>query len=199
LLRLYDPISAILDRGQVIYDSESYGVHANMDGEETRAIQRVGPVSVPQKRKQQTNPLTLLRRRRKQAEFLRAYRVVEYKLKAAKRIGVQYRTILHWINTDELFQEHVRDIEAEITAARLHGLETEAYRRAVKGVKTPLVSMGRVVAHVRKKSDTLMVKLLEAEAPEKYRKVTAQGVEAGVNDKGERYIKLYQGFDPADV
>lgn len=48
-------------------------------------------------------------------------------------------------------------------------LEEEAIRRAVKGVDEPVFYQGRSVGAVRKYSDTLLIFLLKAHDPEKYR------------------------------
>jgi hypothetical protein len=64
--------------------------------------------------------------------------------------------------------------EAEETAA--DRLEEEARRRAVEGVQEPLVSAGKIVRDddgqpiaIRRYSDTLLIALLKAHRPEKFR------------------------------
>lgn len=48
-------------------------------------------------------------------------------------------------------------------------LEAEARRRAMDGVDEPVYHKGEVVGHVRKYSDTLLIFLLKAHRPHKYR------------------------------
>lgn len=48
-------------------------------------------------------------------------------------------------------------------------LEAEARRRAVDGTLEPIHYLGKKIGSVRKYSDTLMIFLLKAHAPEKYR------------------------------
>jgi hypothetical protein len=48
-------------------------------------------------------------------------------------------------------------------------MESEAFRRAVNGVDRPVYQMGTQVGFVREYSDTLMVLLLKAHKPKKYR------------------------------
>ncbi len=48
-------------------------------------------------------------------------------------------------------------------------LEAEAIRRAVEGVDEPVYQGGELVGHVRKYSDTLLARLLDAHKPDKYR------------------------------
>lgn len=51
-------------------------------------------------------------------------------------------------------------------------LEPEAVRRAVDGTLKPIYYKGKRVGSVREYSDTLMIVLLKAHAPEKYRERT---------------------------
>jgi hypothetical protein len=53
------------------------------------------------------------------------------------------------------------------------GLEAEAWRRAVEGTARPVYHRGREVGEVREYSDTLLVHLLKAHRPEKYRERVA--------------------------
>jgi len=48
-------------------------------------------------------------------------------------------------------------------------LELEARRRAFKGVKEPVYQGGKLVGYVQKYSDTLLIFLLKAHRPEKFR------------------------------
>lgn len=51
----------------------------------------------------------------------------------------------------------------------VEALEDEATRRGVHGVDEPVFHAGKVVGHVRKYSDTLLIFLLKGKRPEKYR------------------------------
>lgn len=82
--------------------------------------------------------------------------------------------------------------EAEERAA--DALEAEAWRRAVDGVPEPLVSSGRVVRDddglpiaIRRYSDTLMLALLKARRPEKFkdRAVVEHDIADGLADRLE--------------
>ena len=89
---------------------------------------------------------------------------------SCRAAGVQRRaTIYDWQERDEAFAAAFR--EAELVATEV--LEAEARRRAVDGViqDTPIVHRGSVVAPVTetKYSDSLLIFLLKARAPEKYR------------------------------
>jgi hypothetical protein len=78
-------------------------------------------------------------------------------------------TVYRWQEDDEEFAQLYRQAEIEATET----LEAEAHRRAVFGVKkyTPILHKGSVVYVVEETtySDTLLIFLLKARAPEKYR------------------------------
>ena len=88
---------------------------------------------------------------------------------AAKAIGIERNTVYQWQERDEQFVAAFR--EAEIKATEV--LEVEARRRAVEGVEseTPIYFRGEPVGSIVKTeySDTLLIFLLKARRPEKYR------------------------------
>jgi hypothetical protein len=92
---------------------------------------------------------------------------------AARVAGVARRTIYGWQEQDDEFAAAFR--EAEITATEV--LESEARRRAVEGVVTitPNYHRGALLSETieTKYSDTLLIFLLKARAPDKYRERTA--------------------------
>src|SRR5262245_27197917 len=57
--------------------------------------------------------------------------------------------------------------EAEQIGVEL--MEAEARRRAVEGCRRPVYQGGKLVGHVQEYSDTLLIFLLKAHKPEKYR------------------------------
>lgn len=79
--------------------------------------------------------------------FLEAYAEMGNITHACKASAVPRRTFYHWTEHDEAFAAQVR--EAEIEA--VESLEREARRRAIRG------------------SDTLLIFLLKAARPDKYR------------------------------
>lgn len=84
---------------------------------------------------------------------------------ACKASGVGRSTVYEWRQSDEAFALAWHDIEEATTEA----MEREAYRRAVEGVAEPLVSAGKHVCDVKKFSDTLLIFMLKARRPERYR------------------------------
>lgn len=84
---------------------------------------------------------------------------------SARLIGVGRRTLYDARERDPEFRE-AWDTALE-EAADL--LEAEARRRAVEGVDRPIYQRGELVGYERQYSDTLLIRLLEAHKPEKYR------------------------------
>src|SRR5690242_9434258 len=81
---------------------------------------------------------------------------------------------------------------AEAEEAGVQVMEQEAFRRAVKGLLKPVASAGKVVAHVREYSDTLLIFLLKARRPSVYRDTI--NVELYI-----RQAALDAGLNPDDV
>lgn len=131
-------------------------------------------------------------RARRQAAFLGAFEVMGTITAAAQKAGIDRSTHYHWLATDpkyaEAFDEAV-DVAAE-------QLEAEARRRAVKGIDVPVIYQGKPVGvwvdmagrpvelgdpaaeafiplTVKRYSDELLIVLLKALKPEKYRNVDA--------------------------
>lgn len=72
--------------------------------------------------------------------------------------GIGYRNIYHLRDSHPVFARIMDDV-GEIATDRL---EAEARRRAMVGVRKPVVSKGVIVTHVQEYSDRLMERLLEA-------------------------------------
>jgi hypothetical protein len=138
---------------------------------------------------------SVMRRRRRQAKFLRAYRKEGTLGQAAIVSGVSVFTVRHWAEDDPLFAAHYHQ-EQQVWLGKM---EKEAYDRAVNGVETPLVSMGKVVTHVQKKSDALLQFMLQAHDPQKYGRGTRAGVEVSKDKDGNPTIKAYVGVDLEQV
>lgn len=70
-------------------------------------------------------------------------------------------------------------------------LEAEARRRAADGVLEPIYYQGKRVGSVRKYSDTLLIFLLKAHAPDKYRE------RSSIEHEGDLTIRVeYADTDP---
>lgn len=88
---------------------------------------------------------------------------------AAKKAKIPRSTVYDWYKADE---EFARRWDEAVDVA-VDGLEEEAWRRAKDGVLKPVYQKGEKVGQVREYSDQLMVTLLKAHKPEKYRERTS--------------------------
>lgn len=95
---------------------------------------------------------------------------------AADRAGVSRRVVYDWRREDPDFA--LAFDEAALDS--LEALEYEAFRRAREGVPKPVYWQGERVGQVREYSDTLLIFLLKARAPDIYR----TGPERADPDKG---------------
>ncbi len=84
---------------------------------------------------------------------------------ACDRIGIGRTTVYMERQRNEAFAVAWADVEERSTER----MEAEAYRRAVTGVETPLVSAGKLVTTVQTYSDGLLTFMLKARRPDKYR------------------------------
>ncbi len=132
-------------------------------------------------------------KRKRQARFLKAFRESGNIKHSCKVAGINRSTYYDWKATDALFQAELAEAEKEANDT----LEYAAYERAVKGVESYVVSMGKIVYEEipvldadgnpkldkrgnpivkrgkaikeRKYSDSLLITLLKARMPEKYK------------------------------
>lgn len=108
--------------------------------------------------------------------------------------GIKRRgTVYEWQEHDAAFALEYRQAEIEATES----LESEAHRRAMFGVPKykGVYYKGELleVVEEREYSDTLLIFLLKARAPEKYRE------RFDVTTAGEPLVKAYVGIDLARV
>ena len=142
-------------------------------------------------------PLTPEQRARKQARFLARYRKSGNVKFSCSYAGISRQTFYNWRDTDDTFKAQLADAEPDVDDT----LNYAAYERGVEGVPSYVVSNGHMVYEEipvmnpdgtpklnkqggqvylrgkplveRKYSDTLLVTLLKARMPEKYRERSA--------------------------
>lgn len=85
--------------------------------------------------------------------------------KSAKKIGVSRTRVYEIRKEDSVFAEQWD----EAVDRGVDALEEEARRRAYKGTNKPVFYQGVECGTIREYSDTLMIFLLKAARPEKYR------------------------------
>ena len=101
----------------------------------------------------------------RQTRFLAIFEQVGTVQVACATARVGRRTVYNWIAEDPDFAQRfddARDIAAD-------GLEREARLRATVGTKEPVYYQGEIVGYVQKKSDMLLIALLNAYRPERFR------------------------------
>jgi len=126
-----------------------------------------------------------------QRAFLTEYLQTWSVTKASERSGISRRTHYHWLalNNDETPKDPcytnafnaARDINVEL-------MEDEARRRAVGGVEKNVYYRGKVVGQERIYSDSLLVVLLKANKPKKYKDRIEQNIKGGVTLKLEDFF-----------
>lgn len=84
---------------------------------------------------------------------------------SATAVGIRRRVVYEWQERDDEFCLAFREAEIQATET----MEAEARRRGMLGVDEPVFHQGEVVGSIKKYSDTLLIFLLKARAPEKYR------------------------------
>jgi len=98
-------------------------------------------------------------------KFLEMYRETGNVSRSARFAGISREHIYHYRKDNEAFRAEMAEAEAEA----LEALEFEAYRRAAVGVDKPVYYKGEQCGVIREYSDTLLIFLLKARAPHKYR------------------------------
>jgi hypothetical protein len=97
--------------------------------------------------------------------FFEAFASTGNVAKACKKAGISRQRVYQACHEDEQFKALFD--EARTVAVGL--LEDEAWRRAKDGVRKPIYQKGYLVGYVREYSDGLLMFLLKANNPAKYR------------------------------
>jgi hypothetical protein len=104
-------------------------------------------------------------KKKQQSDFLQWFAEYASVSKAAKKAKVARSNIYLWMKNDPEFNQ----LYISACEAALGALEDEAVRRAFEGTIKPVFQQGKQVGKIREYSDTLMIVLLKARAPEKYK------------------------------
>lgn len=96
-------------------------------------------------------------------------------------------TVFDWRESDPEFAA----AEIEAREALIDSMESEAYRRGVKGVQRPVYQAGALAGYVTEYSDLLLQLMLRANRPDKYRE--KNDVQVAV------VIKSISGVAPSEV
>lgn len=110
--------------------------------------------------------LTNRQSERLKKRFLESFAMTGNITLSCKTVGIGSRnTIYKWQEDDDAFASAYR--EAEISSTEL--MEAEAHRRGVLGYDKPVFQQGAQVGVIREYSDTLLIFMLKARNPDKYR------------------------------
>lgn len=115
-------------------------------------------------------------------KFLAAYRKNGNVSQSARLARVDRRTVQRRRDEDEAFAAEMSDAQEEAADV----LEQEAWRRAKTGTLKPVFYKGEEVGKVREYSDALMVVLLKAVRPEKFR----ENIRTEMTGKGGEPIEV---------
>jgi hypothetical protein len=101
----------------------------------------------------------------KKRRFLERYAETGSVSMASQHAGVSRRTHLKWkAKAKSFYAAH-----EEALSMAIDTMEHEARRRAVEGTLEPVFYSGKAVGAIRRYSDTMLIFLLKAARPEKYR------------------------------
>jgi hypothetical protein len=101
----------------------------------------------------------------KQKLFLAKFSDMANISRAAKASKIGRQTVYDWLENDPEFKKKY-ELANKIA---LGVIEDEATRRAIEGTSKPVFQGGKKVGTVKEFSDTLLIVLLKARAPEKYK------------------------------
>lgn len=127
-----------------------------------------------------------------QATFLEAFAIYGNIVRACLETVIPRRTVYKWRRHNEKGEPLDPEFMELFEVARdeaVKTLEAEAWRRAVDGDITPTTVAGERV-DVYRKSDTLLIFLLKAHAPEKYRDRYDVNVKGNVEHTGQVHLYM---------
>lgn len=130
----------------------------------------------------------------KQRAFLAAYAECGTVTHAAVNAGINRRTHTNWMDKSAAYRAAFDEAKADVCET----FETEARRRAVEGVRRYLYHNGKPVIDPRTGeqafemtfSDTMLIFLLKAADPEKYRERRHVNLDADVSNVGKVQVML---------
>jgi hypothetical protein len=141
-----------------------------------------------------------IRTPKRESSFLDGLRDGQSVTAACIDSGISRSTAYEWRDADEDFRKRWDEAVEEGTDR----LEDEAQRRARDGVSEPVFYKGDIVGHVQRHSDTLMIFLLKARRPEKFKGRVATELtgkdggpiehEVKVQEDAERFTRAITGL-----
>jgi hypothetical protein len=118
---------------------------------------------------------------KKREAFLAALEKTANVSRACQTARIPRRSVYDWREADEEFAKAWEEALERGTDA----LEDEAIRRAHQGVLKPVYQGGKKVGTIREYSDTLLIFMLKARRPEKFKERIEHGVTADLAERLE--------------
>lgn len=117
------------------------------------------------KKKPHPQPRKVEIREASQERFLKAFAEIGYVTQAAAAAAISRSTHLKWLNDCPGYEERFEDARQQ----HIDAMAAECFRRAVKGTTEHVYYLGCKVDSVQKYSDNLLMFMLKAAEPHKYR------------------------------
>lgn len=111
-----------------------------------------------------TSPARGVTKERKN-QFLRSFVKTGSLSRSAKEVGINVRSHYYWLENDPKYVKRYKAAEIQVVDI----LVQEARRRAVFGTKKPVFYKGVQCGNIREFSDVLLIFLLKAYDPERFR------------------------------
>lgn len=119
--------------------------------------------------------------RARKARFLKEFKHHKIVAIAARRVGIDRRTVYKWTAADPAFKDDLVNLQEEITDQ----LEKELLKLATGAYSRPLVSAGKLVAYEEIHSESALLALLRAYRPKLYRERSTLEVSGSVDSRVE--------------
>ena len=120
--------------------------------------------------------------RARKERFLREFKHHKVVAIAARRIGIDRRTVYKWTADDEEFKDNLTNLQEEI----IDQLEKVLHDLATGKLERPLVSAGKLVAYEKIYDGRALEMLLKAYRPKLYRERS----EVGITSMHTEHIKI---------
>ncbi len=104
-----------------------------------------------------TRARSIKKKAKDQGAFLAALRTCGNVFRAAKMVGIHEDMPYHWRRNDEQFAVAMEKAREEGEEVLAYQLLDEARRRGLEGIEEPHFYQGRMVGHIRRYSDNLLM------------------------------------------
>ena len=120
-------------------------------------VSRGGDVVGKVAKRPNTRARSIKKKAKDQVAFLAALRTCGNVFRAAKMVGIHEDMPYHWRRNDEQFAVAMEKAREEGEEVLAYQLLDEARRRGLEGIEEPHFYQGRMVGHIRRYSDNLLM------------------------------------------